>query len=541
MSAYDLNALSGINASSQGLSVISNNLANSQTVGFKSSRAEFADMFSGAQNSPGNGVRVEAITQDFGQGTITATGRDLDMAIDGDGFFILEDKSGKYSNLYTRNGSFKLDKEGYVTDQTGNNLMGFNLNPEISTEANPVFSTALGAINLADLNRTPRATDEMTYNINLDGQQTVNRDPTRINNGDPDTDDSVGATENLVSLFGVGATPYQGFPDFIYPKVIHDSLGGEHILNASFYKRDVVPANLSDIDAQGGADGDPVKYTSWFVKYEIIDEEGNNTAVMANQAATTPEDIPIDGVTGQVYELRFDTNGRLLGVWQPLDYYNADALTAGDFQGLTGVANSDASDPANVIDAANTGWTRVNGTRPTLNFVVNNPLTGATDPLGGEVQGTGNAGDLVQFKVDLDFDEMTQYSGDYLLRGVTQNGYKIGDLVGLTTSREGVIEARYSNGRSIPVAQLALGNFNDLNALEKLGAQMYAESFGSGPVQVSKAGSGVVGNIQAGSLEYSNVDTAGELVKMIQTQRTYQASAQVISTSQELMRTILNL
>jgi len=541
MSAYDLNALSGINASSQGLSVISNNLANSQTVGFKSSRAEFADMFSGAQNSPGNGVRVEAITQDFGQGTITATGRDLDMAIDGDGFFILEDKSGKYSNLYTRNGSFKLDKEGYVTDQTGNNLMGFNLNPEISTEANPVFSTALGAINLADLNRTPRATDEMTYNINLDGQQTVNRDPTRINNGDPDTDDSVGATENLVSLFGVGATPYQGFPDFIYPKVIHDSLGGEHILNASFYKRDVVPANLSDIDAQGGADGDPVKYTSWFVKYEIIDEEGNNTAVMANQAATTPEDIPIDGVTGQVYELRFDTNGRLLGVWQPLDYYNADALTAGDFQGLTGVANSDASDPANVIDAANTGWTRVNGTRPTLNFVVNNPLTGATDPLGGEVQGTGNAGDLVQFKVDLDFDEMTQYSGDYLLRGVTQNGYKIGDLVGLTTSREGVIEARYSNGRSIPVAQLALGNFNDLNALEKLGAQMYAESFGSGPVQVSKAGSGVVGSIQAGSLEYSNVDTAGELVKMIQTQRTYQASAQVISTSQELMRTILNL
>jgi flagellar hook protein FlgE len=381
----------------------------------------------------------------------------------------------------------------------------------------------------------------MTYNINLDGQQTVNRDPTRINNGDPDTDDSVGATENLVSLFGVGATPYQGFPDFIYPKVIHDSLGGEHILNASFYKRDVVPANLSDIDAQGGADGDPVKYTSWFVKYEIIDEEGNNTAVMANQAATTPEDIPIDGVTGQVYELRFDTNGRLLGVWQPLDYYNADALTAGDFQGLTGVANSDASDPANVIDAANTGWTRVNGTRPTLNFVVNNPLTGATDPLGGEVQGTGNAGDLVQFKVDLDFDEMTQYSGDYLLRGVTQNGYKIGDLVGLTTSREGVIEARYSNGRSIPVAQLALGNFNDLNALEKLGAQMYAESFGSGPVQVSKAGSGVVGSIQAGSLEYSNVDTAGELVKMIQTQRTYQASAQVISTSQELMRTILNL
>jgi flagellar hook protein FlgE len=539
MSAYDLNALSGINAMSQGLSVVSNNLANAQTMGFKSSRAEFADMFSGSQNSPGNGVRVEKITQDFSQGTISATGRELDMAIDGDGLFILEDKSGKYSNIYTRNGSFKLDKEGFITDQTGNNLLAFNLNPEISTEANPIFSTALGAINLADLNRTPKATDEMTYNINLDGQQAANVDPTRINSNNDATDDSVGASENLQSLFGAGDSIYQGFPDFIYPKVIHDSLGGEHTLNASFYKRDVVPADVSDIDANGGDAGDSVKYTSWFVKYEIVDKEGNNTGVLANQAATDPERIPIEGITGQVYELRFNTSGELLGVWQPINYAEADELTADDFS-LVGVYNSDNTlDPT--LHAKNTGWERVNGTRPSLNFVVNNPLTGATDPLGGAVQGTGAQGDLVQFKIDLDFDGMSQFSGDFLLRGVTQNGYKIGDLVGLTTSREGVIEARYSNGRSIPVAQLALGNFNDLNAMEKLGGQMYAESFGSGPVQISRAGSGVVGAIQAGSLEYSNVDTAGELVKMIQLQRTYQASAQVISTSQELTRTILNL
>jgi flagellar hook protein FlgE len=540
MSAYDLNALSGINAMSQGLSVVSNNLANAQTMGFKGSRAEFADMFSGAQNSPGNGVRVEKITQDFGQGTISATGRDLDMAIDGDGFFILEDKSGKYSSIYTRNGSFKLDKEGFITDQSENNLLAFNLNPEISTEANPVFSTALAPINLADLNRTPKATDEMIYNINLDGEQPVNVDPTRINTDDPDVDDSVGASENLRSLFGTGDSIYQGFPDFIYPKVIHDSLGGEHTLNASFYKRDVVPAEQSTIDENGGDVGDSVKYTSWFVKYEIVDQDGNNTGVLANQAAADLADVPIDGVTGQVYEMRFNTSGELLGIWQPFDYANAAALTEADFEGLTGVPNSDNTlDPP--VEASETGWARVSGTRPSLNFVVNNPLTGATDPLGGAVQGTGALGDPVQFKIDLNFDEMSQFAGDFLLRGVTQNGYKIGDLVGLTTSREGVIEARYSNGRSIPVAQLALGNFNDLNAMEKLGGQMYAESFGSGPVQISKAGSGVVGAIQAGSLEYSNVDSAGELVKMIQLQRTYQASAQVISTSQELTRTILNL
>jgi flagellar hook protein FlgE len=433
MSAYDLNALSGINAMSQGLSVVSNNLANAQTMGFKGSRAEFADMFSGAQNSPGNGVRVEKITQDFGQGTISATGRDLDMAIDGDGFFILEDKSGKYSSIYTRNGSFKLDKEGFITDQSENNLLAFNLNPEISTEANPVFSTALAPINLADLNRTPKATDEMIYNINLDGEQPVNVDPTRINTDDPDVDDSVGASENLRSLFGAGDSTYQGFPDFIYPKVIHDSLGGEHTLNASFYKRDVVPAEQSTIDENGGDVGDPVKYTSWFVKYEIVDQDGNNTGVLANQAAADLADVPIDGVTGQVYEMRFNTSGELLGIWQPVDYANAAALTVADFEGLTGVPNSDNTlDPR--VEASETGWTRVSGTRPSLNFVVNNPLTGATDPLGGAVQGTGALGDPVQFKIDLNFDDMTQFAGDNLLRGVTQNGYKIGDLVGLTTT-----------------------------------------------------------------------------------------------------------
>ncbi|WP_153001130.1 flagellar hook-basal body complex protein, partial [Thiomicrospira sp. XS5] len=106
-----MTAVSGINAASKGLGVISNNLANAQTVGFKSSRAEFSDMFYGAQNSPGNGVRVESITQDFTNGTINDTGRDLDMGSDGEGFFVLEDKTGRFDNVFTRNGSFKLDKE----------------------------------------------------------------------------------------------------------------------------------------------------------------------------------------------------------------------------------------------------------------------------------------------------------------------------------------------------------------------------------------------------------------------------------------------
>jgi flagellar hook-basal body protein len=671
MSAYDLNALSGINASSQGLGVISNNLANSQTVGFKSGRAEFADMFSGAQKSPGNGVRVGAITQSFEQGTITATGREMDLALDGEGFFILQDQTGKYGNVYSRNGSFKLDKEGFMTDQTGNKVMGYTLNPDLSSELNPVFNTTLGTINLMELNKTPRATDEMMYEINLDGQEKANLDPFDVN---PTA--TVGSTQNLLKLTkpeAVGVGPFGGFPDFTTQKTIYDTLGGEHRLTSNFYKRDVVEAVVglasfqdsyndysnalvnfknemltiaeeidadpaafnylgpaltqfadpdlgtydptlfrdaidnaanwdlvADPNAQTTIQGqiDPLEtalenaFTAFQAKInaDALEGLGNGTALTANPADAytltvdeaityseyqyeldgdngvtydgrkvadinemgekysswivqyTVEDYDketgewvtsghrydqVNGVAtneaGMIFELRFDTDGNLLQTRQPAD--------RNDPQGL----NLDANNEPTSRGLSTTDWVEVSGRKGKLDWIINTPMTGATDPLGKEDPTT------LQLAIDVSFEDMTMYSGSYILHGVTQNGYRIGDLVGLTTGQDGVIEARYSNGRSIPVAQLAVANFNDLNALEKLGGQMYAESFGSGAATIGKAQAGGMGTINAGALEYSNVDTAGELVKMIQTQRTYQASAQVLSTSQQLTQTILNL
>ncbi|HID01057.1 MAG TPA: flagellar hook-basal body complex protein, partial [Piscirickettsiaceae bacterium] len=248
--AYDLTALSGINAASQGLAVISNNLANSQTFAFKASRAEFADIFSGAQSSPGRGVRVDTITQDFSAGTINTTGRELDMAIDGTGFFIIEDKTGKYPQLYTRNGSFKVDKDGFLTTQNGNKVLGYLRNDALSTEDNTVFQTSLSPIDLDELNKRPRATDEMKFDINLDGEEP----PNLVNGADPDNiqvGDSVGDTDNLKKLTApqgdsiAAGTPngeYNGFPDFSTNKIIYDSLGGEHRLMANYYMRGVVSA-----------------------------------------------------------------------------------------------------------------------------------------------------------------------------------------------------------------------------------------------------------------------------------------------------------
>lgn len=537
MSSFDLNALSGINASSQGLSVIANNLANAESVGFKASRTEFADLFSGAQNSPGNGVRVSSITQNFTQGTINGTGRELDMAIDGEGFFILEDQTGKYENVYTRNGSFKLNQDGYLTTQEGNRVQGYLLNETLSNETTSVFETTLDDIDLDALNRTPKATNEMTFDINLDGEEANNQDLSNF---------GVAATDaanrsNILKLVdfengtNVATDGYTGFPDFSTNKIIHDSLGGEHRLTANYFKRDVVSQANSTIAGDGTAvaAGAGVKYTSWLVQYTMQDyDEANDTWVTSGHVADatgnlmsaagggatfpTPAPAGSNRLEGQLFEMRFDTDGNLIGTFEPADV-----------AAPVGLANATTNSE---LPAAS--WNQITGT-PTLNWVVDEPFSGATDPLGG-TQGAS-------IQISADFTDMTQFAGSYNLRGVTQNGFQIGDLVGLSTGLDGVIEARYSNGRSIPVAKLGLANFTDKNNLEKLGGMTYAESFSSGTVQMGTPQNNGFGNIQAGSLEFSNVDTAGELVKMIQTQRTYQASAQVISTSQTLTQTILNL
>jgi len=121
--------LSGLNASSRSLDVIGNNIANANTTGMKSSRAEFGDLVAsslgvgGGGTNAGIGVAVNAIAQQFTQGNINTTGNSLDVAINGGGFFQLTQPDG--STAYTRDGSFKLDKDGYIKTNTGANVMGY--------------------------------------------------------------------------------------------------------------------------------------------------------------------------------------------------------------------------------------------------------------------------------------------------------------------------------------------------------------------------------------------------------------------------------
>jgi flagellar hook protein FlgE len=306
---------------------------------------------------------------------------------------------------------------------------------------------------------------------------------------------------------------YGGFPDFSTNKLVHDTLGGEHRLTTDFYKRDVVTKANSDLVPAA-------KYTSWIAQYTMQDyDKATSTWVTSgHRESSTPGAASADA--GQIFEMRFDTNGKIIDVRKSNSVPAAGANS-------TPVGQSTANTP---LPPAS--WTSV-GISPKLNWVVDKPITGANDPLGNPK--------AVSVSISADLSAMTQYAGSYNLRGVTQNGFKIGDLVGLTTGLDGVINARYSNGRQVAVAKLGVADFSDKNAMQKLGGMNYAESFQSGAVHLGSAQGNGFGTINSGSLEYSNVDTAGELVKMIQTQRTYQASAKVISTSQTLMQRILQL
>ena len=123
MSSFSI-ALSGLTAASSDLDVTANNVANADTIGFKGSRAEFADVYaSGAVNLnmsvTGEGVRMDDSAQQFTQGNISTTSSNLDLAISGDGFFTMKDASG---TVYSRNGEFSEDKNGNVVNATGQAL-----------------------------------------------------------------------------------------------------------------------------------------------------------------------------------------------------------------------------------------------------------------------------------------------------------------------------------------------------------------------------------------------------------------------------------
>ncbi|MFT4820722.1 MAG: flagellar hook protein FlgE [Candidatus Azotimanducaceae bacterium] len=162
-------ALSGLKAASSDLKITGNNIANASTIGFKESRAEFADVYSSSllgngSTTPGTGVELSNVAQQFEQGTIGFTSNSLDVAIDGQGFFVLDDGG---SRTYTRAGMFGLDQDGFITSNSGARLQGFTAN-EAGTLNGVISDIVIQTGNLA-----PNQTTRVESDVNLDAESEV--------------------------------------------------------------------------------------------------------------------------------------------------------------------------------------------------------------------------------------------------------------------------------------------------------------------------------------------------------------------------------
>ena len=159
-------ALSGLNASTADLKATGNNISNASTTGFKSSRAEFVDVFSVgyggiSATAIGGGVRLASVTQQFSQGNVDFTDNNLDLAINGQGFFVLSDGG---TRVLSRAGAFKSDREGNVVNSSGHKLQVF---PAITTASGTSFDTGrLTDLQLSTNEGVPKSTDEISSKLN---------------------------------------------------------------------------------------------------------------------------------------------------------------------------------------------------------------------------------------------------------------------------------------------------------------------------------------------------------------------------------------
>ncbi|MFR9701199.1 lateral flagellar hook protein FlgEL [Aeromonas sanarellii] len=196
--------LSGLRAVNQELSVISNNVANASTAGFKSSRAEFAAIYGGGQ---AGGVEMNNVSQNFDRnGDVTRTGRGLDLAISGNGFFVLKDGNGQTS--YTRAGMFQRDASNYLTTASGTRLQGYTTN-----EAGELQSGVVGDIQVKTGNLPAKPSDTLEFVANLKADASI-IDQT-VNPFDPAKSDSFSYSQS---------------------SKVYDSLGVEHTLTQYFVK-----------------------------------------------------------------------------------------------------------------------------------------------------------------------------------------------------------------------------------------------------------------------------------------------------------------
>lgn len=507
-------ALSGLRAANQDLAVTGNNIANASTTGFKQSRAEFADVYAGSvlgtgSRSPGSGVLVGAIAQQFGQGNISITNNSLDFAISGEGFFVLSDRGAP---VYTRAGIFGLDQQGYIVGSNNARLQGFQADVN-----GDILSGAPGDLRINTADIAPNATSAVDMRFNLDSASSV----PALNSARPAS--VVGSAAPVV--------PTAAVPAFDI------AMGG---VTTTITLAD----GLADADAIASAintqlAGSPLNGQ---VSASVNDE---GRVVLARQGAVNGgETLAVSGGGAVFGTAPVASAGRALDAASPGSYNWSTAAEVYDSLGnhhiLTTFYRKESDNSWSVFASLDDQPVARLGTAEFTESGVLASVNGNTaqTALSSQWMVGGGAAEL-EFAID--FAGSTQHGSAFSINALDDNGYAPGRLAGLTVSDSGIITARYTNGTQLALGQVALANFANPQGLTSIGNSQWASSFDSGQPVIGAPETASLGSIQSGALEDSNVDLSDQLVNLIIAQRNYQANAKTIETSNAVTQSIINL
>ena len=634
-------AISGMLAANTDLKVTGNNIANSSTVGFKLSRAELSDLYAqsmnGDKNKIGSGVRVTDVAQQFSQGNVSFTQGEMDLAINGRGFFVLNDRDNQ---VYTRAGQFKLDNDNFVVTNEGARLQGFAI------DENGVTQEVLTDIQLNRADLAPASTTEVDMLFNLDADAVT---PAVIFNTTSTEAAASQAIQGSVNGFAAGTIDINGVTYSIPQEqnqsaaIIANSLSEIDGVNALAQTQaqltiptGVVGTGQLTINAQVVEGADLASLTLAIDSLDgitavedggvinITEEQGNDLIFTAAGGLTGTvtsslggPTITIDGsslapasqatVGGQINltlnsglsisEQTLSSAGNNLfsvaptltevrqNIFDPsnISTYNysrttqiydslgvAHALTqyfvkqppevsgANTWNLHVKIDGQDVGDPDPLTPNTPTLATYTlkffdNGLLDSNNsdtLLVSNwtPLDSEGNPAGalGPIN-VADGGTLpiavpaISSNFLIDINNSTQFSEDFSVSQLDQNGFARGLLSGFTVSENGNINARYSNNESQVLGRVALANFDNQQGLRSIGDTNWAETNDSGPVLVGEATTSSFGSITSGALEDSNVELTEELVSLILAQRNFQANSQTLETLDELREAIINL
>jgi len=486
------------------MDAIGNNIANVNTVGYKSSRVTFQDTLSqtiraatAPQRERGGmnafqirlGMSVASVDVLHTQGNLRMTGKTTDLAIEGDGFFILGGGAERY---YTRAGMFTLERDGrLVYPSNGMLLMGWMADDEGVIDTNQPLTGITLPIGTTI---APTATREMIFTANLDasinGSLTYEPSPFTVVDG---LGNEAQVTVTLI--------PTGHFNQWEYRlSVTGGTIAGTDTGTITIDE---------DGNISGGADFDVVIDGGGTVTV-TFPAGADNSFRVAGTAVATGNFTPAPTITSSV-EI-YDSQG------------NVHLLTTIFRKINDNTWEWETSTPA--VGVVGSG---------TLNFNTFGQLTGAT---GGPI--AFNPAGAAPISIQPDFGRITQYVGDSSI-DITQDGYPMGYLDGFTIDKNGRVVGVFSNGLTRNIAQVAVATVNNPAGLERVGETMFRVSSNSGSVRINPAGVGGSGSITPGALEMSNVDLSQEFTDMIITQRGFQANSRIITTSDEMLQELVAL